>query len=67
MMQLVDIELKMPLQDFENAFQECIDNWPAHMNYNIKSVSTRMGRNMYKLEVNIKSLVIQLMIIVWVM
>ena len=42
MMQLVDIELKMPLQDFENAFQECIDNWPAHMSYNIKSVSTRM-------------------------
>lgn len=52
MMQLVDIELKMPLRDFENAFQECVDNWPAHMNYNIKSVSTRMGRNMYKLEVD---------------
>ena len=52
MMQLVDIELKIPLQDFENELRECVDNWPAHMNYNIKSVSTRMGRNMYKLEVD---------------
>ena len=52
MMQLIDIELKMPLQDFENSFQDCIDNWPEHMNYNIKQVSTRMGRNMYKLEVD---------------
>ena len=51
-MQIIDIELKMPLQDFKDSFQECVDNWTHNINYNIKSVSTKMGRNMYKLEID---------------
>lgn len=51
-MTLVDIDLKMPLKDFETEFQQCIDNWPQKMNYNIKTASTKYGRTMYKVDID---------------
>lgn len=51
-MQIVDIDLNMPIQDFENEIQDCINNYPEQMNYSIKSMSTRMGNHMYKLTVD---------------
>ena len=51
-LQIASIELQMPLQDFENALQDCVDDYSEHMNYNIKSMSTKRGKSMYKLTID---------------
>ena len=48
-MQIADINLTMPVQDFERELQDCIDNYSVSMNYQLKQMSTRMGKHMYKL------------------
>lgn len=51
-LQIADIELKMSEQDFKNAIQEQIDNYPDHMNYQMKTLRTKHGNTMYKLSVD---------------
>lgn len=51
-LQIADIELSMPEQDFKNAFQEQIDNYSDHMNYQMKTLRTRYGNTMYKITVD---------------
>lgn len=51
-MQIADINLTMPVQDFEKELQDCIDNYSVSMNYQLKQMSTRMGKHMYKLIVD---------------
>lgn len=48
-LQIANIELQIPIQDFETAMQNSVDNYSYHMNYNIKPMSTKRGKNMYKL------------------
>lgn len=50
--QIVDINLNMPVQDFENELQDCINHYSTQMNYSIKPMSTKMGKHMYKLTVD---------------
>ena len=47
--QIADIDLTMPLADFEKDFQDEISNWGASMNYTVTPMSTKRGKNMYKL------------------
>lgn len=51
-LQIADIELSMPEQDFKNAFQEQIDNYSEHMNYQMKTLRTKYGNTMYKITVD---------------
>lgn len=51
-LQIADIELSMPEQDFKNAFQEQIDNYSDHMNYQMKTLRTKYGNTMYKITVD---------------
>lgn len=51
-LQIADINLSMPVQDFEQEFKDCIDNYSESMNYGLKPMSTRMGKHMYKLSVD---------------
>lgn len=51
-LQIANIELVMPVQDFEQEIQDCIDNYSTSMNYELKPMSTRMGKHMYKLIVD---------------
>lgn len=51
-LQIADIEFSMPEQDFKNAFQEQIDNYSDHMNYQIKTLRTKYGNTMYKISVD---------------
>ena len=51
-LQIADINLTMPVQDFETAIQTCIGNYSTTMNYNLKAMSTRMGKHMYKLTID---------------
>lgn len=51
-LQIADIDLRMPLQDFEKAFQDCIDNYHETMHYNIKQLRTKHGKSMYKMTVD---------------
>ena len=51
-LQIADINLIMPVQDFERELQNCIDNYSVSMNYAIKPMSTKRGKNMYKLTVD---------------
>lgn len=51
-MQIADIDLKMPVQDFEREVQDYINNHSTDMNYELKQMSTRMGKHMYKLTVD---------------
>lgn len=49
-LQIVDVDLKMPLKDFEKALQEFLDNYNiSGIKYNIKSMKTKYGKNMFKL------------------
>ena len=50
-MQLIDIELKMPLQSFEHSLNDFVSQWSSAMNYHTESVSTKKGRKMYKVEI----------------
>ena len=50
--QIADIDLTMPLADFEKDFQDEISNWGASMNYTVTPMSTKRGKNMYKLVVD---------------
>lgn len=47
--EIIDINLKMPFQDFEREFQNIVDNYSEHMSFNVKQLRTRMGKTMYKL------------------
>lgn len=51
-LQIADIELKMPEQDFKDAFQEQIDNYSDHINYQMKTLRTKHGNTMYKISVD---------------
>jgi hypothetical protein len=52
-LQIADINLVMPVQDFESELQDCINNYHgAQMNYGLKAMSTKRGKNMYKLTVD---------------
>lgn len=51
-LQIADIELSMSEQDFKNAFQEQIDNYSDHMNYQMKTLRTKYGNTMYKITVD---------------
>lgn len=49
-LQIVNIDLKMPLKDFEKHLQDNIDNYNiSGIKYNIKSMKTKYGKNMFKL------------------
>lgn len=48
-LQIANIELTMPVQDFKQKLQDWIDNYSVTMNYDLKSMSTKMGKHMYKL------------------
>ena len=50
--QIADIDLTMPLADFEKDFQDEISNWGASMNYTVTTMSTKRGKNMYKLVID---------------
>ena len=52
LMQIADINLTMPVQDFEKELQDMIDDYSVSMNYNLKQMSTKMGKHMYKLTVD---------------
>ena len=47
--EIVDINLKMPFQDFERELQDIVDNYSEPMTFNIKQLRTRLGKAMYKL------------------
>lgn len=47
--EIVDINLKMPFQDFERELQDIVDNYSKPMTFNIKQLRTRLGKAMYKL------------------
>lgn len=49
---IADINLNIPVQDFERGLQDCINNYSSQMNYSLKPMKTRMGKNMYKLTVD---------------
>lgn len=52
-LQIADINLTMPVQNFESELQDCINNYNgAQMNYGLKALSTKHGKNMYKLTVD---------------
>ena len=51
-MQIADINLVMSAQDFERQLKDCIDNYSVTMNYQLKQMSTKMGKHMYKLIVD---------------
>ena len=51
-LQIASIELKMPVQDFETALQDCIDDYHEDMDYTMKSMRTRHGKNMYKITID---------------
>ena len=51
-LQIADINLTMSVQDFERELQNCIDNYSEDMNYAIKPMSTKHGKNMYKITVD---------------
>lgn len=51
-MRIANIELTMPAQEFEDALQSCINNYSTMMNYSLKPVSTKHGKNMYKLSID---------------
>jgi hypothetical protein len=55
-LQIADINLKMPVADFENRLSDKIsdynNSYGENMNYDLKSMSTRMGKSMYKLTVD---------------
>lgn len=50
--QIADIDLVMPVQTFEQELQELIDNYSVSMSYQLKQMSTRMGKHMYKLTID---------------
>lgn len=50
--QIADINLTMPLQDFESALQNEVSNYHATMQFNITPMSTRRGKSMYKIVVD---------------
>lgn len=47
--EIIDIDLKMPFQDFEKEFQDIVDNYSSSMAFNVKQLRTRLGKTMYKL------------------
>lgn len=49
--QIVDINLQMPFNDFENALKTFKDNYSAQMDTEIKQLNTRMGKHMYKITI----------------
>lgn len=51
-MRIANIELTMPAQEFQDALQACVDNYSTTMNYALKPVSTKHGKNMYKLSID---------------
>lgn len=51
-LQIASIELKMPVQDFETALRDCIDDYHENMDYAIKPMRTRHGKNMYKITID---------------
>lgn len=55
-LQIADINLKMPVADFENRLSDKIsdynNSYGEGMNYDLKSMSTRMGKSMYKLTID---------------
>lgn len=50
--EIIDINLKMPFQDFEKEFQDIVNGYQEHMSFNVKQLRTRLGKTMYKLIVN---------------
>lgn len=48
-MKIADINLTMPVNDFEQELKNHINNHSEPMNYELKQLSTRMGKHMYKL------------------
>lgn len=51
-LQIADIELTMSIQDFERELKDFVDNYSEIMNYAIKPMSTKRGKNMYKVSVD---------------
>lgn len=51
-LQIANIDLKLPVQTFENALQDAIDNYSEPMQYTLKPTSTRMGKSMFKLTID---------------
>ena len=51
-LQIVTIDLKMPVNIFEQELQDSISNHSSHMSYELKPMSTRQGKTMYKLIVD---------------
>lgn len=49
--QIMDINLTMPLSEFEKELQVETVNYPETMKYTLNPVSTKRGKNMYKLVV----------------
>lgn len=47
--QIADINLTMPVQNFEQELKDCIDGYSTSMDYELKALSTKHGKNMYKL------------------
>ena len=47
-MEITDINVTMPLSDFESALNAEISNYPCPMHFSIASVPTKRGKNMYK-------------------
>lgn len=54
-LQIANVELDMPIADFEKEIEDARNdynsNWSTNMSYNIKSMSTKMGKQMYKLTI----------------
>lgn len=50
-LQIASIDLKLPVQVFENELQDAVSNWSEPMYYELKPMSTRMGKSMFKLVV----------------
>jgi len=48
-LQIASIDLKLPVQAFENELQDAVSNWGEPMRYELKPMSTRMGKSMFKL------------------
>ncbi len=51
-LQIATIDLKLPVQAFENELQDAINNYSEQMNYALKPMSTRMGKSMFKLTID---------------
>lgn len=51
-LQIADIKLSMCIQDFERELKDFADNYSESMNYMVKPMSTKRGKNMYKVVID---------------